>query len=226
VQGEQGPTPTPAPAIWDAGEGAALERELRRVTIHNKQSRVAKAMKVLEASPYGPQLARVLLDPRIRAARGYDSVVQRLLAVTEKQQVELLAELADAEHLLATGDLTNSQLALGEKSQDTRRGDPGHFDLDSALVDRDGDIVHGVQTYRPSAANSDDVLDGVTDKIIAQLADAPASRKTLAVHVDAAMFSELTQRAADIVEIADRNGVAIDLVGPDGTRVSYGAMAQ
>ncbi|MBL8620263.1 MAG: DUF4157 domain-containing protein [Myxococcales bacterium] len=226
VQGEHGPTPAPAPAMWDAGEGAALERELRRVTIHNKQSRVAKAMKVLEASPHGPQLARVLLDPRIRAARGYDGVVQRLLAVTEKQQVELLAELADAEHLLATGDLTNSQLALGEKSQDTRRGDPGHFDLDSALVDRDGNIVHGVQTYRPSAASSDDVLHGATDKIVAQLADAPAGRKTLAVHVDATMFSELTQRATDIVEIADRHGVAIDLVGPDGTRVSYGAAAQ
>lgn len=217
--------PMVAPS-WDPAEGAALERELRRVTIHNKQGRVPKAMKVLEASPHGPQLARTLLDPRIRAARGYDAIVQRLLSVTEKQQVELLAELADAEHLLATGDLTTTGLAFGEHSTNTRRGDPGHFDLDSALVDRNGTFTDGVQTYRPSTTSADEVLHVANDKIVDQLADAPAAHRTLAIHVDASMFAELSDRATDISRIADRHGVAIDLVAPDGTRVSYGAAAR
>ena len=206
---------------WDPELGEALERELREATIHNKQGRVAETIQKLSRSPHGTELARRLLDPRIRAAKGYEAIVQRLLSIDEARQAELIAELVDAAHLLEKGDMTKQTLSLGEKSTNTKVGDPGHYDIDSALTNADGTFASGIQTYRPNARDVKEVLLDIRLKMQRQLRAAPAAERTLAVHVDEEMKNLLLADRAALMRIAENLQMGIDVVSPDGTRVHF-----
>lgn len=204
---------------WDPELGEALERELREATIHNKQGRVAETILKLSRSPHGAELARRLLDPRIRAAKGYEGIVQRLLSIDEARQAELIAELVDAAHLLEKGDMAKQTLSLGEKSEGTRAGDPNHYDMDSALQNSDGTFADGIQTYRPSATDVHAVIEDLRGKVRRQLRAAPAAKRVLAVHVDDEMRRLLQAEHLELARLATDNHIEIELVLRDGTRL-------
>jgi hypothetical protein len=204
---------------WDPELGEALERELREATIHNKQGRVAETIQKLSRSPHGAELARRLLDPRIRAAKGYEGIVQRLLSIDEARQAELIAELVDAAHLLEKGDMAKQTLSLGEKSEGTRAGDPNHYDMDSALQNSDGTFADGIQTYRPSATDVHAVIEDLRGKVRRQLRAAPAAKRVLAVHVDDEMLRLLQAEYLELARLATDNHIEIELVLRDGTRL-------
>jgi hypothetical protein len=110
-------------------------------------------------------------------------------------------------------------LALGEKSHGTRAGDPGHYDVDSALMNADGTMDQAIQTYRPASRDIDSILVGINDKGRKQLLAAPAREKILSVHADDEVMALLLTRRAELNEIARDLPVIIDLVDSVGTRV-------
>ncbi|MEZ4462943.1 MAG: DUF4157 domain-containing protein [bacterium] len=211
----------PPHASWDPALGEALEIQLRRVTANNKQHRVATSIQQLARSPHGAELARRLLDPRIKAAQGYDGIVQRLLSIDEPKQADLIAELVDAEHLIETGDMTKQTLSLGETSSGTRRGDPGHYDIDSALVNADGTIETAVQTYRPRTSSLQAILRGIVEKANKQLASFPAKKKILAVHVDNLAFVSLGSEGTTLQRFARESGAEVHIVPESGGRIVF-----
>ncbi|MBP8807556.1 MAG: hypothetical protein KBI14_13105 [Kofleriaceae bacterium] len=189
-----------------------------RPTIPGKQHRVAEAIRSLSRSPDGAELARRLLDPRLQAAKGYQDVVARLLSLDDPKPAALLAELRDAEHLLETGDMTKQTLAFNEKSHGTRQGDPGHYDVDSALMNADGTMDQAFQTYRPTSRDVTSIIQGASDKISEQLSNAPAAHRAISVHVDADLVSGLLARRRDLTELATQRRVSIDIVDQTGRR--------
>ncbi|MBP9165873.1 MAG: hypothetical protein KBG48_00755 [Kofleriaceae bacterium] len=172
----------------------------------------------MSRSPDGAELARRLLDPRLQAAKGYQDVVARLLSLDDPKPAALLAELRDAEHLLETGDMTKQTLAFNEKSHGTRQGDPGHYDVDSALMNADGTMDQAFQTYRPTSRDVTSIIQGASDKISEQLSNAPAAHRAISVHVDADLVSGLLARRRDLTELATQRRVSIDIVDQTGRR--------
>ncbi|MEZ4462941.1 MAG: hypothetical protein R3F43_00110 [bacterium] len=163
---------------------------------------------------------------RPTAAKGYDGIVQRLLSIDEPKQADLIAELVDAEHLIETGDMTKQTLSLGEKSTGTRRGAPGHYDIDSALVNADGTIETAIQTYRPMTTDVHQAIKDIRSKMQQQLRAAPAANKTLAVHVDDAMKVLLEAERDQLSGLAQKLGISIDIVASDGSRIHFSGGAR
>ncbi|MEZ4462938.1 MAG: hypothetical protein R3F43_00095 [bacterium] len=138
----------------------------------------------------------------------------------------MVAELIDAEHLIETGDMTKQTLSLGEKSTGTRRGDPGHYDIDSALVNADGTIETAMQTYRPRATELKQVIGEINDKVWQQLRASPAGEKILTVHVDDSLKRILQAKHDELGELAQKAQVSIEIVSPNGARLRYAGGGQ
>jgi hypothetical protein len=117
--------------------------------------------------------------------------------------------------------MTKQTLSLGETSKGTRAGAPGHYDLDSALVNADGTIEQGVQTYRSAHTEVERLMADIESKIERQLLDAPAQKKTLAVHVESSMADALVTRQEELIALATKHKVNIDVVRPSGERRTY-----
>ncbi|MEZ4462935.1 MAG: hypothetical protein R3F43_00080 [bacterium] len=136
----------------------------------------------------------------------------------------MIAELIDAEHLIETGDMTKQTLSLGEKSTGTRLGDPGHYDIDSSLVNADGAIETAIQTYRPVTADVDSLLRDIGRKAKKQLVNSTAQREILSVHVESAVADALADKRAALLSVAEHEHIQLDVVRPDGRRTSYGSL--
>jgi hypothetical protein len=211
----------PPHASWDPSLAAPIEVQLRKATIPGKQHRVAEAIRSLSRSPDGAELARRLLDPRLQAAKGYQDVVARLLSLDDPKPAELLAELRDAEHLLGTGDMKQT-LAFNEKSHGTRQGDPGHYDVDSALMNADGTMDQAIQTYRPASRDIETIVRGVEQKAVRQLVNAPAARRVLAVHVEDDLVPVLRAEHPRLARFAVQHRISIEVVDRSGSRWTVG----
>ncbi len=178
---------------------------------------VARAQALLDdMAPLEAQLPDML-----EMGFGPEAIVQRLLSIDEAGQAELIAELVDAAHLLEKGDMAKQTLSLGETSTNTKVGDPGHCDLDSALINADETFASGIQTYRPNAPDVKAVLRDIRLKMQRQLRAAPAAERTLAVHVDEEMKNLLLENRAALMRIAEDLQIGIDVVSPDGARVHF-----
>jgi len=205
---------------WDPQDDALMRSLMERAFPRNKLHRVEKALNALRRSPFGAELARRLKDPRIQAAEGFDTAVTRLLPATVAEHEALLAELLEAELMVAEIG-ADAKLVLGRKSLGTKRGDPSHYDADVASVVGQDQMLEARQVYRAQTTNlRNAIYEGLT-KAEEQLGAAPAAQRRLVIYLKEGTSGALSDHAEIITDVVRRRNIEVEVVLPDGRRVRY-----
>jgi hypothetical protein len=210
--------PFPEAATWSESDEAPLRALLERHFEHNKRKRVPKALEALKVPPYGPALARLLLDPRLQACPGFEGVARR--AATPDKHGSILAELQEARRMLQTSS-TGQGVVLGLTSPGTRRGDPTHYDVDVALVNADGTMEEGVQVLRAESRDPEAAIRKAMSKGESQLkAAVGANVRRTVVYLSHGEAADVAPHAAMVREYTKRTGIVVEIVLPSGARFS------
>ncbi len=211
----------PSAGTFAPHDEAPIRALMERHYPHNKKHRIGKSIAALKTSPYGADLSRMLQDPRLQACEGFDDAVGRLLPATVADHEGLLAELLEAQRMLDTPANRGKKLALGRKSLGTRRGGPGHFDADVAVLDAQGNMELATQVYRPRTTDLDKALDEGLEKGREQLTDAPASSRRVVIYLREGSIQDVNKRAERLSGRVKKFGIEVEVVAADGRRVLY-----
>jgi hypothetical protein len=206
---------------WDPDAASELRQQMTKYVSHNKRRMIDDAMKRLEASPEGPELLQLMSDPRVQAAPGFETNVEKLTSKSGVVRHGLVGEMRETQYVLDHEAAEGQELMLEQKSKDTEVGQPGHYDADVVLRDADGDIDLAVQVYRPTSKNLGNVLDTAQDKALDQIANAPATSRRLVVQLDNNTVDELAAYEDEMKDFARENDIEVDIVLSDGVRVRY-----